>query len=464
MASVEFLMESISVNFSVGALNILAPIKTVVNTENTSLADQTPEGPDYTIEDSQLLDTGATVIGTIVAGVDEVAPDATAVLKNTLGNIQSTTLIKSGSSLDIISNDATANLVDSALTAISTTATPSNRTTQIIAPDGIIRDSTPTDVNVKSNEVLVIADTDVTNSDNATVLYTAPKFSDVALPSIRLTVGATDHDYETSQFSYAAGRLSKTIDDIAGSTDGVLEASANLYQVQSYLETAQYHPFKVDGTATKSMAFWFKYDEARDGVSDINIVGNKTQGTSGRGLFVIHRNVDGNFICGVRASGTQILSVVLTTPAITIGTWNSFVITFSSKSASGMKVYLNKTLLVVDSITSNNWAGATPSSSTPWAFKTIYNTYPTALDTTQQDIDAKFADIQMYNGVLSQAEVDEFHDYPLKETPSYQASLAHRYLSKRQFTAGLVAVDEITGSFPFRLTNGSDGFNNTDTP
>jgi hypothetical protein len=259
----------------------------------------------------------------------------------------------------------------------------------------------------------------------------------VALPSIRLTVGATDHDYETSDFSYAGGVLSKTIDDIAGSIDGVLEASANCYQVQSYLETAPYHPFKVDGAATKSMAFWFKYDEARDGVSDINIVGNKTQGTSGRGLFVIHRNVDGNFICGVRASGSQLLSVVLTTPTITIGAWNSFVITFSSKSASGMKVYLNKTLLAVDSIASDNWAGATPSQSTPWAFKAAYNTYPTALDTTQQDIDAKFADIQMYNGVLSQLQVDEFHDFPLKETPSYQASLAHRYLSKRQFTTGL---------------------------
>ena len=322
MAKAIFSIATARAVFRLPALNVFSAgdEKPVVNTDSTPLTDQTPLGANYTIQDSQLLDTGAAVIGTIVAGVNAVAPDATvniqkqdstpanigsvipvtaksdetlavnvpvsdstvniqrkdtaggligavipvavkaegtiaqdveapdasavlkdtagatlsttaiksndsaditapdatAVLKNTLGNIQSTTLIKSASSLDLIAADATANLVDSALTAISTTATPSNRTTQIIAPDGIIRDSTPTDVNVKSNEVLVIADTSVTNSDNATALYTAPKFSDVALPSIRLTVGATDHDYETSDFSYAGGVLSKTIDDIAG--------------------------------------------------------------------------------------------------------------------------------------------------------------------------------------------------------------------------------------------------------
>ena len=192
------------------------PAKPVVNTAITPLTDQTPLGANYTIQDSQLLDTAAAAIGTIIAGVDAVAPDATAVLKNTLGNIQSTTLIKSASSLDLIAANAQAILVDTALATISTSSIPSNRSSQITAPNGILRDSTPTDVNVKSNEVLVIADTDVTNSDNATVLYSEPKFNNVSLPSIRLTVGATDHDYETSDFSYAAGRLSRVIDDIAG--------------------------------------------------------------------------------------------------------------------------------------------------------------------------------------------------------------------------------------------------------
>lgn len=135
------IQDRIDVEVSVVGNAVTLVAKPVVNTAITPLTDQTPLGANYTIQDSQLLDTGAAVIGTIVAGVDAVAPDATAVVKDQFGATITTEAIPSGTSEDIVVNvggacdDGTAVLKDTALSVISSTPIPSGSSVDITAPD-----------------------------------------------------------------------------------------------------------------------------------------------------------------------------------------------------------------------------------------------------------------------------------------------------------------------------------------
>jgi hypothetical protein len=86
------------------------------------------------------------------------------------------------------------------------------------APDGTLRDSDNVDVLAPSGAITAIADTSAVHSDLSGQVYDVPKFSNVTLPKISLTVGATTHDYETSDFTFSSSpnKLTKVIDDIAG--------------------------------------------------------------------------------------------------------------------------------------------------------------------------------------------------------------------------------------------------------
>lgn len=109
--------------------------------------------------------------------LDSVCPNsdpATAVLKDTAGNVISTTEIAPGDTEDITAPDAHAVLKDSAGATISTTDIKSNETKDITAPDGAVtvKNSANTTIdsgNVKSNgsAQFNISDSVVSNSDDS---------------------------------------------------------------------------------------------------------------------------------------------------------------------------------------------------------------------------------------------------------------------------------------------------------
>lgn len=126
-----------------------------------------------------LKDTAGNVLSTtnIDPGdsADIEAPDATANLKDSGGGAISSTTIKSNESKDIEAPDALANLVDQYGTPISSTPIKSNETKQIIAPSAHVKNSDESYQSlILSDDILVLPDVDlVVNTEDAIELASA---------------------------------------------------------------------------------------------------------------------------------------------------------------------------------------------------------------------------------------------------------------------------------------------------
>jgi hypothetical protein len=91
------------------------------------------------------------------------------------------------------------------------------------APDGTIRDSALNLISVKSNGTKDLADATVIHSDSSTPLYEVPRLAaTIALPKISLIVGATTHEFETSDFIFSPSpnKITRDISDISGGGPG----------------------------------------------------------------------------------------------------------------------------------------------------------------------------------------------------------------------------------------------------
>ncbi len=112
-------------------------------------------------------------VGELVANTVPIAPDATAVLKDSAAATLSTTAIPSGTSTNIVAPDGSAVLKDTAGATLSTTAVKSGETKNITAPDGTVQNkvASPTYTQaVKSGETFTLPKVRVLLADGVTTV------------------------------------------------------------------------------------------------------------------------------------------------------------------------------------------------------------------------------------------------------------------------------------------------------
>lgn len=335
----------------------------------------------------------------------------------------------------------------------------------IEAPDGLIKDTDGiTSIPIRSGETKVLANTTVKDSDDTAQLYQVAKLSDVNLPSIRLTVGATDHDYETSAFTYAAGRLTRVIDDIAVGGD-LLTKSANLYEANASARTSVIHPWYIEVGDTKSLAARFKANA--EPISFVNhvIFTNRRSDSSSLGLRLAFYppGIIGVLLIG-SAGLTQVNYSIPTNLIIGRQVWNSVVVTFNNTRAANVSVYLNGVSLSVSSIVNDTLTSGTCATNSKSGINAEYLIDDITINSAHSPKNLRFGELQMIDTSITASQALEFHERRRADISdfSYSASIAHRYLARDSDISGLTFTDEVTGLYPFTVTNGPDSFNNYD--
>jgi hypothetical protein len=345
----------------------------------------------------------------------------------------------------------------------------SSQTKIVTVEDGTLRDSDNVDVLAPSGAITAIADTSAVHSDLSGQVYDVPKFSNVTLPKISLTVGATTHDYETSDFTFSSSpsKLTKVIDDIAGGVSGCpITKSVNLYETNAYARTADVHPWYIERGDTKSVAFRFKYNIDPVASTNTLIFGNRRSDISSGGLRVSYfaPGIIGILLISTSGPLTNMNFTIPSDQYVLKDVWNSLVVVFNNTRATNVSVYLNGRSLAVSSTSSDTLTSGTCLPNTGSGINAEFQLDNTTFNSNFVPRNAKWGEIQMIDAVLTAAQALEFHERRRADIAdfTYQASIDHRYISRDDDITTTTFTDEVTGLHPFTITNGTNATTNYD--